>query len=248
MPIGIDLSKWNTLTNAIKVADQVDFVILRSGFATTEDEKFKLFALSFKRLGVKILGAYNFSYALNERQAVAEAEFAVKLLKELNLPPETLLFFDYEYDSLRYAKSYGYNPTKQTVSELTEAFCERVKELGYRPGIYLNVDFYNNWYEKEPLEKYPIWLADWRQGKTHEDVLIHQYSATGKIEGINGDVDMDRYYPDNDKEATPPATDDPVTKLAEEVIEGKWGNGEARKQNLLTAIQSKVNQLLRGGN
>lgn len=245
MPIGIDLSKWNIVNDYANVAKQVDFVILRTGYAQTKDESFDKFASSFQSLGVKVLGVYHFSYALTKADAINEAEFAVRILEKAGLPKTTLVFFDYEYDSVTYSKKNGILPTKKTVTELTKAFCDKVSSLGYKVGVYLNVDFYNNWYEKGFLENYPLWIADWRHGYVHDEALIHQYSCRGSINGIIGYVDVNRYYPNNAAEQPEPDIYDPITELAKEVIAGKWGNGEERKAKLLSAIQSKVNELLK---
>lgn len=246
--VGIDLSKWNRVYNPLMVSKEVDFVLLRTGFSQTADPKFKWFVDEFKKVGVPILGVYHFSYATCVADAVAEAQVAIELMKQVGLEDNVLVFFDYEYDSMAYTRNQGVNVTKAFVTNVTKAFCDEVHRLGYLPGVYLNVDFKLNWYEKGFLDSYPLWLADWREGQIHDDVLFHQYSADGVVNGISGPVDMNychpNHFPNNPVE--PPAnTPDPIAMLAKEVIAGKWGNGEARKTAILSAVQAKVNELLK---
>lgn len=246
--LGIDLSKWNRVINPSLVAKEVDFVLLRTGFSQTADTKFKWFVDEFKKVNVPILGVYHFSYATCVAEAVAEAQTAVELMKQAGLEDNVLVFFDFEYDSVTYARNEGVDVTKTFVTTVTKAFCDEVRRLGYLPGVYLNIDFKLNWYEKGSLDSYPLWIADWRKGQVHDDVLFHQYSAEGTVAGISGPVDMNHCYPThfpNNPVEPPVDPADPITMLAKEVIAGKWGNGEARKSAILSAIQAKVNELLK---
>lgn len=242
MAYGVDLSKWNAVSDFKALAENVEFALLRVAASTSKDISFDHFVTNLRNRDVPIIGVYLFSYALTNADAASEAEHAVKYVKAAGLD-DVIIFFDYEYDSLNYAKKHGVVPTKKMVTELTETFCNRVRVLGYTPGVYCNVDFKNNWYEKGFLDKYPIWLADWRKDQVHTDVLIHQYSSTGKVPGIVGPVDLNHYYPDNVKMEVDES--DPITMIAREVIDGKWGNGLVRKQRLLSAIQNRVNELLK---
>lgn len=95
---------------------------------------------------------------------------------------------------------------------------------------------------------------------------IWQYSSTGKVDGIKGNVDMDYGYIDYpsiiknggfngwSKGSAAATYTKSVDELAAEVINGKWGNGEERKKKLTsagydyTAVQAKVNEILSGKN
>ena len=85
------------------------------------------------------MGVYWFSYALTVTQAIDEAEFCATTIKpyKLDLP----VYFDFEYDTERYAKQNGviYYPRLRT--DIHNAFCNRIKEHGYAAGIYTNVDY-----------------------------------------------------------------------------------------------------------
>lgn len=247
MKKGIDLSKWNGSINFTAVkGDGIDFVLLRDGYRFSQDPSFKGYAAACLNRGILIPGVYHFSYALTASEAKREAETAIKNLEEASLNSDTIVFFDYEYDSVDYAKHYGHKPTRKTCTELTKAFCDRVSELGYLPGIYYNVDFERNWYEDGFLKDYPGWIADWRTSASHEDVLFHQYSNKGVVDGISGFVDMD--YMHEVKMEVKPVNE--AERVAKEVLAGKWGNGLVRRIRLSNAgynyaeIQAEVNKLL----
>ena len=254
MQKGIDVSKWNLVKDywSIKTSGIVDFAILREGWGTgSVDSAFADNVKGFESVEIPILGVYHFSYALNNQDAKKEADFAVKQVEKAGLSPSTIIFFDYEYDSVDYSKRCGITPTKEKCTAMTETFCSRVEELGYKPGVYFNLDYKLNWYEAGFLDKYTCWIADWRVGRSYPDMAFHQYSNKGLIPGIVGDVDLNYYHGDSVKmEADKEERRQTLDEIAMEVIAGKWGNGQTRK-DLLTAagwdyisIQRIVNEIL----
>ena len=109
--------------------------------------------------------------------------------------------------------------------------------------------------------KYPLWVAqyNYRCTYTANKYGIWQYSSEGRVNGISDNVDMDYCYTDypsiiknggyNGYKKSVTAEKKTVTQLAKEVIEGKWSNGDERKQKLTeagynySAVQKKVNEL-----
>lgn len=251
--IGADLSHHNGNVDYKKVSDSgsVSFVILRTGYSKVMDRKFYDHVKGFKSVGIPIVGVYHFSYAMSSWEAEQEAEFAVEKVKNAGLGEDTIIFYDFEYDSVNHARAYGITLTKKDCMAYTRAFCRKVKELGYRPGVYFNLDYKLNWYTEEFLKDYVCWIADWRVGKTYDNVAFHQYSNIGKISGIVGNVDLNYIFEDFVKmEVNPEKT---ITQVAREVLAGKYGNGLIRRVKLAAAgydyatVQKEVNRLLRGG-
>lgn len=250
MQRGIDISQWNSVKDYQKIKNSglVDFVLLREGWGFGSiDKAFEANVGSFEAVEIPVLGVYHFSYALDPIDAKEEADYTIQHLEKYGLGQDTIVFFDYEYDSVDFARQRKKNPDKGLCTFLTEVFCSRVEELGYKPGVYFNLDFKLNWYEDGFLDKYCCWIADWRAGRSYQDVLLHQYSNKGMIPGIVGDVDLNYYHGDSVKmEATKPTLDE----IALEVIAGKWGNGQTRKDRLTAAgydyiaIQRIVNEIL----
>lgn len=191
---GIDISyhQGKVDFNLVK-KDGIDFVILRAGYRDKVDAKFFEYVSGAKDAGVIILGVYFFSYALNADQAKEEAKLCIETIEKAELNKDILVFYDFEYDTVEKAAKKGVNLTKKECNNHTNVFCEEVKRLGYQPGIYTNLDYYKNWYDKDVLGKYPIWLADYTGGPDYS-CIIQQYSSTGKVNGIKVPVDLDYYY------------------------------------------------------
>lgn len=244
---GIDISEWQENVNFLRVkADGIKFVILREGYKQTIDGKFFEYVQGFKNAEIPILGVYHFSYALNVEQAKQEAVFCVNNIKKAGLGKDVIVFFDFEYDTVNKAKNQGVYLDKAQCIAHTKAFCEQVTALGYKAGIYSNIDYYNNMYDKDLIAKYVFWLAHYTSGNPAYPCSIQQYGSEGKVNGIAGNVDMNWYFGDIKNISQ----NIDSTKIANEVIQGLWGNGEDRKAALENAgynyneIQNKINEML----
>lgn len=259
MKKGIDISTYQGSVDFNKVKeDGIEFVIFREGYRNSTDPRFFEYVQKAKAAGLLILAIYHFSYALNEGESVKEAQFTVENMRKAGLGPEVIIFFDFEYDTVTQALKKGVKLTRTECNAHTVAFCEEVKRLGYVPGVYTNLDYHKNWYTKDVLSRYHVWLADYSGGPDF-DCLVQQYSSTGQVAGIKGNVDVDYYYGDDLKikndQVTTPAIES-VKKdnetLAREVIDGKWGIGSARKLALEAAgysykeVQDLVNHIVNG--
>ena len=192
---GIDISKWQEDVDFDRVkADGIQFVILREGYRQALDNRFLEYVEGCKRVGLPILGVYHFSYALNPEQARAEADTCISHLEQAGLGKDVIVFFDFEYDTVNQAKDKGVTLGKEDCMAHTEIFCERVRELGYTPGVYSNIDYYRHMYEKELLDRYVFWLAHYTDGEPIFPCVFQQFGSNGHVDGIKGNVDMDWYY------------------------------------------------------
>lgn len=130
------------------------------------------------------------------------------------------------------------------------AFCEKIRQAGFKPGVYVNPSFMENYYDKSRIVgKYDIWLAHWTNSpdcpsKNNYGQTMWQWG----LDRISGyDVDGDICFTDYGKKNPVKKT---IDQLADEVLEGKWDNG-AERYRLLTAagydyntIQKRVNEKL----
>ena len=259
---GVDVSQFqNTIDWKRAKSSGIDFVIPRTGYGfSTEDKIFKQTVRNAIKNGVDIPAVYHFSYACSTGDAKIEAEFAVSLCKKYELPKTTIIFYDFEYESANYyeeQRGKGKSIPKLTpalLQTITEAFCERVNELGYQTGVYFNQDYYVNWYQKGKTFKndYFTWLAD-LEGEPNYPCDFHQYSHTGRVTGITTAVDLD-YALFDYRKTDKPVEEKPKLKsnseIAKEVIQGLWGNGQERKDKLTAAgynyddVQALVNAAL----
>lgn len=170
---GADISEHN----AVDGWNDHDFLIPRCSYGENEDKKFGQFVSKYKN---KIKGIYVFSYALNAQQAKQEAEYAVNLVRKYKLD-NPVIFYDYEYDSISWAKKNGKNPTKADVQTFTDTFVNTIANAGYRTGVYLNLDYWNSYYSGYSFKDKLIWFACYNPTLSiSQDVVdIWQYSSNG---------------------------------------------------------------------
>ena len=243
----IDISYHQGNIDFAKVKnDGIDGVIIRTGYgAGTIDKKFKEYIEACKKSGLPV-GIYWFSYAYSVGMATNEAKACVAAIKayDISLP----VFFDWEYDSMNYAKKHGVNPTKNLITQMTLAFCEVVAGAGYKAGYYFNEDYRKNFFNETKLARFCTWYARYTSAE-QKGYDIWQYSSKGHVNGISGNVDLDWLINDKLLSAAVPEKKS-NEEIAEEVIAGKWGSGADRKKKLTkagydyTAIQKIVNAKL----
>ncbi len=204
---GIDVSKYqgNIDWNAVK-ADGVDFVIIRAGYRgygtlrLAEDEKFGQNIIGANKAGLKV-GVYFFTQAVNETEAMEEAEFTAALIKKYNGKVDMPIFIDSESQRDENGNPTRHNNiTAQERTDVIKAFCNRTKQLGYQPGYYGG--YYWPFYS-EQLTQFPRWFAYYPLDINLETNLLEkhglpysiwQYSSSGTIKGINGRVDYNIWF------------------------------------------------------
>ena len=209
---GLDVSIYQkTIDWQQAKADGIDFAIIRVGGRgygaegkMYSDDNFKQNIYGAKEAGM-LVGIYFFSQAINEIEAAAEARYAVKLMNEagiyeLDLP----IFMDYEFSGGSAGRLTQAKLSKAKATKVAEAFCEEVKLLGYKPGIYANLNFLNNTINGAALGKeYPIWVAQYySQCDYKNDYTWWQYASSGKVTGINASNDCNFWYIERNPQAT----------------------------------------------
>lgn len=198
---GIDVSYHQGGIDFAKVkADGIQFAILREGYRKTIDERFVEYVKACKKNSIPIPGVYHFLYSLTKADAVAEAKSCVANVKKAGLGKDVIIFADFEYDTVTKAKAKGVTLKKKDCIEHTKTFCEYVESQGYKAGIYSNIDYYRNMYDKSLIDKYVFWLADYT-GDPDYKCVYQQYTSSGKVAGINGKVDMNYYFGSEKTEA-----------------------------------------------
>lgn len=188
---GIDVSKHQGKIDWKKVSKQIDFAILRVGYgkvATQKDSYFEYNYQQAKKYGVPV-GAYHYSYAKSISDAEQESKVVLEWLKGKQF--EYPIYFDIEDNS-------QINLGKDLITDIVFAFCEKLEKAGYFVGVYSNTNWLTNYLDyKKIVNRFTIWKADYRQNyDTSFKCDIHQYSCTGKIDGINGNVDLNNCFRD----------------------------------------------------
>lgn len=201
---GPDLSYHNGSVNIKQVRDAgCRRIGIRAGYGKNNvDQRYVVNALACYNLDVAVL-LYWFSYAYTIDMAAAEAGYAIAQAKKYwqRCP----IAFDFEYDSVNYARKNGVNVTKQLATDMAIAFLEVVKEAGYIPVIYTNRDYMRNYFDLQRIasevgEVY-VWYARYTSSLPDSEAGvadIWQYTSTGRIRGVSGNVDLNRFYTDFD--------------------------------------------------
>lgn len=193
----IDISYWQGNLDFKKLKSAgINYIILRAGYRTTKDQRFDQYVKACQSAGIKIIGAYWFSYALNTIQAKNEATICINACKPYNIPT---IFYDFEYDTVKKAKAQGITLGSKECNDFTIAFCDTVKAAGIAPGYYCNDDYYKTMYSDRVKNKgYYLWYAHYKSDYSyHESPIscdIFQYSSRARLAGFNQNFDGDICY------------------------------------------------------
>jgi len=135
---GIDVSEYQHEIDWKKVAaDGVEFVFIRCGYrgytkgGLKEDSYFHENMKGAAEAGLQI-GVYFFSQAINNTEAVEEAEYVLELTRgyKLDLP----VIYDWEIQTAKDSRTRRVSVS--TATKCAVAFCERIENEGLETGIY----------------------------------------------------------------------------------------------------------------
>ncbi len=193
---GIDVSKWNGEIDWDKAKNAgVQFAIVRAGYrgsvtgSLVQDIYFDANMKGAAASGVPV-GVYFFTQATNEVEAVEEASAVLKWVRQYELAYP--IFIDTE-GAGGHGRADGLDADTRTL--VCEAFCRTIENAGYQAGVYASRNWYNNNLHAQKLENYYIWLAEYRSVPLYQGYYrMWQYSSKGRIDGIEGNVDMNIMY------------------------------------------------------
>lgn len=188
---GIDVSVWQGDIDFEKVKKAgCEFVIIRAGYsvdgAVEEDSKFRQNYDAAKAAGLKV-GVYLYSYDNTEEKVRASADWIAEQLggDKLDLP----VVFDWE----DFGKFQTYEMSFTDLNSFYDAFADQLSKSGYDAMLYSS----KNYLEKvwEETDTRPVWLAHYTDKTDYKGPYkMWQASQTGRIGGIDADVDMDILY------------------------------------------------------
>lgn len=246
---GIDISSYQGSIDFKKVKESgYEFTILRLGIgdniSSQDDKKLKEYIKGCQDNNIPY-AFYLVSYAKNfygHESVVSEIEHTKRLIEGTN---PFCIFYDMEIENTIYLG-------KEILTNFAINFCEYFKNLGYQVGVYANKNWFTNYldYNKLKSNGYKIWLAHYGVDKPSLECDLWQYTDKGIVEGINSSMtDLNIMY-NNLFVYNQKTTLKSIEELSKEVIEGKWGNGEDRKNRLTNVgynyneVQSRVNSIL----
>lgn len=254
---GIDVSEHNGIVDWDKLKNVINFAIIRIGWIGnknnhTLDKQFIRNYQECKRLNIPI-GAYVYNYCSSIETAREGGNWVVDQIKSFDF--ELPIYIDMEESSLT---KLG----KNVLTNIVHAFNDKIEKCGFWAGIYANLNWYENFLNKEELKKrYTTWIAHYTNQvelyKNNYDMW--QKASNGSFYGIAGNFDINIMYRDligdiatskqQQQENFNQAVDKKLnTVIADEVYRGQWGDGDTRKRLLEKAgynyqeIQDIVNE------
>ena len=244
---GIDVSKWQEIIDFEKVKKSgVDFVIIKAGGSDNgyyKDSYFERNYYKAKMSGLKV-GCYFFCgsnfYSPLVAKAVATYFSSIINGKPFDMP----IVLDIESTSI---------DVKKQTTECAIKCAKLLENLGYFVTIYgSEISGFKDRMNYHDLSSFDLWVAKYSNNKPSLKCGMWQYSSTGKVSGIKGNVDLDyafRSYQEIPKYKLNNCNNN--MDIAFEVLKGKFGNGDTRKNNLeklgynYYEIQAEVNRILR---
>ena len=187
---GIDISHHNgTLDWAALKSEGIMFAYMKSTEGTShKDKKYSENYISSKQADIKV-GTYHFyTFGLD---GIEQAQHFIRNSKvgKTDLIPA----IDVEHSSInRYSKDKSYR--KKVIAELMKMENEMFDYYGVRPMIYTNKDCYKLYIENNFSDNL-IWMSDLLHEPHPKDCnwVIWQFSHTGNINGISGDIDLNYF-------------------------------------------------------
>lgn len=211
---GIDVSShqgqidWNT------AAQYIDYAIIRCGYGSDytayDDRYWEYNASECERLGIPY-GVYLYSYAENDAEANSEADHTLRLLQGHH--PSLPVYYDLEDNG--------------TVGQLSDAqierqasiFCNKLSGAGYDVGVYASLSWWNNRLTSSSYDRYHQWVAAYGNFNLLSWEMW-QYSSSGRVPGINGNVDMDYSGENVQLKPVPHDPTDPTEPDDDNIIRG----------------------------
>ena len=187
----IDVSKWNRTISWKKVKkSDIYYAMLRIGrgadgdSSMAADSAFKKNYKSGKRYNIH-MGVYFYSYAVTVKEAEAEADYCLSLLKKYGVDPEDLeLPLAYDVEEKRIFKTGRKNVTAMTV-----AFLDKIRDAGYQPMLYASDSALIRYFKHSKIKDYQIWVAHYGVEESGPNYPYHfdmwQYTSKGIVPGAN---------------------------------------------------------------
>ena len=197
---GIDVSKYQSGLDWNKIKKSgVSFVIIRIGSRgygaegkLVKDPMFEEHFTNARNAGLKV-GVYFFTQAVNEAEAQEEAEGCNWALngRMLDYP----IFYDTEASTAPGGTGRADGLGVEDRTKCAIAFCERVKELGYKPGVYASTTWYRKRVNYNTLRsRYTIWNAHYGVSSSPIGCDLWQGTEKARINGYSGELDANISY------------------------------------------------------
>ena len=208
---GIDVSKWNSLDKKpidwVKVKESgVKYVIIRAGYRGQTsaqmyaDPYFEEHIEGALSAGLQV-GVYFYSQAITEQEALEEASFLLSIIKDYKITYPVC----FDWEPVSGSRAGAAKLSKTQASAVARKFLSTMEGYGYETMLYSYHSAIKTYFNTELLNDYKVWMAYYFKAYANNGVeykagdklpsttypfQMWQYSSTGKVPGIQGDVDM----------------------------------------------------------
>jgi GH25 family lysozyme M1 (1,4-beta-N-acetylmuramidase) len=190
--IGLDISKWQGNVDFNKLLENnVEFVMLRVGYQKGYDGTYEIDPYFYNnieelnKLNIPV-GVYFYTYATSTKEAHEQALWVIDKIKDykISLP----VVFDFE----SWSDFSTLNLSLHDINEISESFLSTIKVNGYDAMNYSSKYYLENIWD---IDEYPVWLAHYITKTNYSGkYVMWQLCNNGRIDGINGNVDIDILY------------------------------------------------------
>ena len=208
---GIDVSSHNGNVDweEVRKSGKVDYAIIRAGYRgfvtgkIVTDRKFERNVKEATKNGIDI-GLYFFTQAVNEQEAVEEANYVLDLVRKYDVNVRYPIIIDTEYSTSKTNGVLDYEGRADQLDVATRtavcrAFCDTIRNAGYIPAVYASKYWFYDNLDVSQLNSYDIWVAHYTTAKTTDykyKYNMWQYTSSGSIPGVyapfeNGKVNVD---------------------------------------------------------
>ena len=197
---GIDIAKWNPVSDYKAVSEQVDFAVIKIiNKQNSEDGLFSTHLAGCRKHNIPLFGVYNYSYAETVEKAKTDANAVISTLKKHDL--KTIVWMDVEENTI--AQKLG-----KKLADVIKAYKNTIEAAGYTFGVYTGLSYYNSFirpYLNTIGNNTNFWIARYPISSAYTismdppankkpvvyGMMAWQYSSKGQINGIKGNVDLD---------------------------------------------------------
>jgi GH25 family lysozyme M1 (1,4-beta-N-acetylmuramidase) len=198
--MGIDVSRYQGKIDWEAVRDAgVEFAIIRVGYRGSESGLINADAYAQQNLkgaaeaGLDI-GVYFFSQAISPEEAEEEAYFLLNAIKDYRITMPVV----YDWESVSDPNARTADMDRETLTKCCKTFLETVETAGYRAMLYFNRRQAKLHMDISALKEYEFWLAAYTDRMEFPyRIDMWQYTNSGRVPGIVGDVDINVYFPKN---------------------------------------------------
>ena len=202
---GIDVSTFNGNINwsEVRKSGRVDYAIIRAGYRgfvsgkLMTDNKFERNVKEASKNGIDI-GLYFFTQAINEQEAIEEANYVLNLVRKYNVNVRYPIVIDTEYSTSKTNGVLDYEGRADQLDVATRTavcrvFCETIKNAGYKPAVYASRNWFYDKLDVNQLNNCDIWVAQYTGdvNKTTDyryRYNMWQYTSSESVPGIYAPV------------------------------------------------------------